>query len=370
MNNSNTYNNFSFRNTPKSSFIPFSEPIKKAMNFFGQKIWNILDWFNPAFQDKAKENNFKPAFSWVIQKDSQETWFSQMKTRIIKDTLIEWLKIEKLVKSSFSLSTSSIKIPNKSRFYSESWSYIDVFPKNTSILSSVWKEIYFYDNQAFLYIDWHNNTLDKQNALESGYMRASWLDTYIITEQEKIKKDKTNKLKSNYYNIDYVNNKNKENLYNPKWYKSKNSNLWNQFNQERKTIFSWYKWEDWRDIPEYILKAVTINYFWKEFKYKIDDSIEKTNLEIESVRNTLIETKLKNKPKPKNIDFLSIQKENIKKKHKLTTISKAINEAFHWEKNEINPDLEKLIISIQKTKDWKEIVSRSQKVSSKLKKKK
>lgn len=365
MQNTNTFNNYSSFNS-KSNFIPAPEPIKKTIDFFGKKISSIVWWFKEAFQDKPKSNTFKPFFSWNNQTNNQENSFSWLKIKNIKDEIkINWLNIANFKKSTFRLTTSDFNIPNKSNFYDYNWNHINTFKKWVNILSSVWKEIYFLWDEAFLYIDWHNNTKDWNKTLESWYLRASWLDTYIITEkeqQEKRKKDNNTIKTQNTYRF----NLNQNNKDIPKINKiNTNQDL---YQKSQWGLFSWYKWLDGNELPEYIVKAVSINYFWKDFKLKLDKNINKKDDEIKTIRNIIIDNRLKNKKTPKNIDYISLQKENIWKRHKLKILSKAIDDAYSSKNNEINPEVKKLIVSIKKTKEWYVIIDRSTKISKRLKK--
>ncbi|MBW7954829.1 hypothetical protein H3C61_03375 [Candidatus Gracilibacteria bacterium] len=366
MQNTNTFNNYSNFNS-KSNFIPVPEPIKKTIDFFGKKISSIVGGFKEAFQDKPKSITFKSFFSGNIQTNNQDNSFSGLKIKNIKDEIkINGLNTANFKKSTFRLTTSDFNIPNKSNFYDYNGKYIDTFKKGVNILSSVGKEIYFLGDEAFLYIDGHNNTKDGNKTLEPGYLRASWLDTYIITEKERERKLKEKQ--NNSYNSYKFQNTNNIKINN--YRKQNNQEKINQdiYSNSQGGLFSGYKGLDGNELPEYIIKAVAINYFGKEFKVKLEEDINKTDSQISTIRDIIINNRLKNKTYPPNIDYISIQKEKIGKKHKLKVLSQAIDDAYSSKNNEINPEIEKLIISIKKTKEWDKILDRSTKISKRLKK--
>gem|GEM_PF-6157789 len=71
---------------------------------------------------------------------------------------------------------------------------------------------------------------------------------------------------------------------------------------------------------------MTINYFGKIIKPKIEDSIKQTDVEIAQTREMIIKKSLETKSP--HTTFLQSQKEKISKKHKLTALSQAIQEAY------------------------------------------
>jgi hypothetical protein len=52
---------------------------------------------------------------------------------------------------------------------------------------------------------------------------------------------------------------------------------------------------NWEEIPDYIIKAVTINYFGKILKPKIEYSIKQTDAEIVKTREMIIKKYLETK---------------------------------------------------------------------------
>lgn len=182
-----------------------------------------------------------------------------------------------------------------------------------------------------MFIDWHNSTSDRWFTLESWYIRAPWLDLQI----------------NSVFDRDL----------------SKSSKEIKKSTQKRTNLFSWYMWPNWEEIPEYIIKAVTINYFGKVIKPKIESDIEKTDLEISETREILKKEVFEKKLDFKNSDLITKQKEKLSRKHKLSAISLAIEEAYSWKQDSImKPEVASIILSIQKKPEWNNIVLQSYQV--------
>ncbi len=168
-------------------------------------------------------------------------------------------------------------------------------------------------------------------------MRATWLDSQINSIFDKDLSDESKTLKKSF--------------------------------ESKKNIFSWYMWPNWEEIPEYIIRSVTINYFGKVIRSKIEADLEKTDIEISQTRETLIKEVLYKKVNSQKTDLLSKQKEKNSKKHKLTAISKAISEAYSWKEDSImKPEVANIVLTIQKRPEWNNIILKSYEIKNKKRK--
>jgi len=249
------------------------------------------------------------------------------------------LDISNLITTPYTIKNNDFTLNSNSNFYNLDWKYIEIFKPSTKIYSSSSKKIYSINWEAYIFIDWHNNTFDRQFTLDSWYIRASWLDPQINSIFNKDLSDESKVLKKSF--------------------------------EPKRNIFSWYMWPNWEEIPEYIVRAVTINYFGKVIKPKIESDLKKTDIEISQTRETLIKEVLHKKVNSQKTDLLNRQKEKISKKHKLSAISKAIHEAYSWNEDSIlKPELANIVLTIQKRPEWNNIILTSYEVKNKKRKQK
>lgn len=342
-------------------FSPFSEPIKKAVWFFWEKIsWILSKWFQPFSKKESSSNTFSGLF-WNTPSTHNDTSFiADVPTKQFKDNLEADLQPTNFKKAPFLLSSASFVISDDARFYSYDGKYIDTFSKNTKVFASVSKDVFFHEGKAFIYIDGHTHTSDRKTTIETWYLRAVWLDTYLQEKPQEIKKAPIS-----------------ASLFSPKVSTLTNTPSWTSLwtktsyynSQPRKNIFSWYMAPNWEEIPDYIIKAVTINYFGKIIKPKIEDSIKQTDVEIAQTREMIIKKSLETKSPHTTV--LQSQKEKISKKHKLTALSQAIQEAYWWKEDAFeNQDLKNIILSMQKKPEWQDIILKSYTVKKNMKKRK
>ena len=104
-------------------------------------------------------------------------------------------------------------LDSNSKFYSLDWKYIETFKQNTKIYSSTTNKIYYINWEAYIFVDGHNNTSDLNFTLESGYLRATWLDSQINSIFDKDLSDESKVLKKSF--------------------------------EPKRNIFSWYIWQAW-----------------------------------------------------------------------------------------------------------------------------
>lgn len=318
----------------------FAESIKENVWFFWEKLKGIIKkWFTPFNENK------KSGFSWlfwntVSSLSSKVNSFENLKPNFFKETeVIKNLDISSLKETLYTIKNNDFILDSNSKFYSLDWKYIETFKQNTKIYSSTTNKIYSINWEAYIFVDWHNNTSDLNFTLESGYLRATWLDSQINSIFDKDLSDESKALKKSF--------------------------------EPKRNIFSWYMWPNWEEIPEYIIKAVTINYFGKVIKPKIESDLEKTDIEISQTRETLIKEVLHKKVNSQKTDLLSKQKEKISKKHKLTAISKAISEAYSWKEESImKPEVVNIVLSMQKRPEWNNIILKSYEIKNKRRKQK
>lgn len=327
----------------KKSFDPlsgFKEVVKENVWFFWEKLsWIIKKWFN-TFSGKRKWN-----FSWLFwnsisTSSRNDYWFEKLKPISLSEQKIENdIDVSNLITTPYTIKNNDFILNSNSNFYNLDWKYIETFKPSTKIYSSSSKKIYSINWEAYIFIDWHNNTFDRQFALDSWYIRATWLDSQINSIFDKDLSDESKALKKSF--------------------------------EPKRNIFSWYIWPNWEEIPEYIIKAVTINYFGKVIKPKIESDLEKTDIEISQTRETLIKEVLHKKVNSQKTDLLSKQKEKISKKHKLTAISKAISEAYSWKEDSImKPEVANIVLSMQKRPEWNNIILKSYEIKNKKRKQK
>ncbi|MDD3144772.1 MAG: hypothetical protein PHV23_01530 [Candidatus Gracilibacteria bacterium] len=315
----------------ETGFKPLIDTIKKTTGFnglFGEEIEKSKTEFNGLFGNGLSKNTEKGDIfgSINIQSYKEKEFYENLNFTSLSDT-------------GYKIDSSDFTSNNPIRFYNQNGLYIETFKKNTKFFSSVSKKIYSLNGEAYIYINGHNNTYNRENVLESGYIRAAWLDNKINTVSKKTSLNETTNIEKSL--------------------------------ESKRNIFSGYIGPNGEELPEYIVKAVTINYFGKVIKPKLDDDIVKINTDICKTREELIKGVLQKNINISNPESFKSQKEKISKKHKLTALSKAIDEAYSGKEDSIfNPEFEKIISTIKKTSDWQtKIIQGSYKVASMKKKK-
>lgn len=348
-----------------NTFYPFAEPIKKAVGFFWEKINSILSkWFQSFGKKEPQSNTFSALFAAnpALHKEP-ESFQKEVPIKKFQDTLEANLEPKLFKKADFKLKDSLLTLWDEARFYSHDGKYRDTFSRNTKVFTSVSKDVFFHDGKAFIYIDGHTHTSDRKTTIETGYLRAVWLDTYLNTKKQEAKKNipiSTSIASSKSSVIPDTTLQPPHLRWQKEYYNS----------QPRKNIFSWYMAPNWEEIPDYIIKAVTINYFGKIIKPKIEQTIKQTDEEIVKTREALIRKTLETK-KTAHTTALQSQKEKISKKHKLTALSQAIQEAYSWKEEALqNQDFQNIILSMQKKPEWQDIILKSYTVKKNMKKKK
>jgi len=317
-----------------------TESVKENVWFFWEKLkWILKKSFNPFSESK------KPGFSWLFWNtisswNSNSKSFENLQPNIVTEKeVVKNLDISNLKETQYTIKSNDFILDSNSNFFSWTWNYIETFKQNTKIYSSTTRKIYSINWEAYIFIDWHNNTSDKKFTLESWYIRASWLDLQINSIFNKDLSDDSKVLKKSF--------------------------------EPKRNIFSWYMWPNWEEIPEYIIKAVTINYFGKIIKPKIESDLLKTDIEISQTREILIKDVINNKENTQKSDLLIKQKQKISRKHKLSAISKAIDEAYSWKQDSImKPEVADIILTMQKRPEWNNIILKSYEVKNKKRKQK
>ncbi len=352
------WNEFLLWKKKDSKFEKWIKSIHDTVWFFWKKIFDTLKtwfkplidtnksktWFNWIFWEKIIEESYT-WFNWIFWNwlsKNTEKWntFSNIEVPSYKEKeFYENLNFTSLSDTWYKIDSSEFTSNNPIRFYNQNWLYIETFKKNTKIFSSVSKKLYSLNWEAYICINWHNNTYNRENVLESWYIRAAWLDNKISNVSKKTSLNETTNIEKSL--------------------------------ESKRNIFSWYIWPNGEELPEYIVKAVTINYFGKVIKPKLEADIVKINTDISKTREELIKWVLQKNINIANPESFKYQKEKISKKHKLTALSKAIDEAYSWKEDSIfNPEFEKIISTIKKTSDWQtKIIQWSYKVASMKKKK-
>ena len=120
-----------------------------------------------------------------------------------------------------------------------------------------------------------------------------------------------------------------------------------------KTIsFSGYLGPDGKEIPAYILKAVTVNYFWKNIVPKVAANIQHTDQKIGIVREILKNQYLVKKISLQETSAYKIQLKQIQEKWKMQILHTSLTQ-FTLNNGDIyDSNTIQIVRSIQNTTDW------------------
>lgn len=305
---------------------------KKVIMWTALFVWSSLASPLPAIQNEAKTSqNFEAFFP-----DTNNTKFEDISPK--KYTHKEWNKsisLKSLKWTKIPVWKNDFYTQTPVNFYDDSWKYIETFSSHTKIIPNISQNIFAVWKESYVFIQWHNHTLRKEQVLESWYIRTPWFDHLLGKET---KETKTKPIPSYSYNS--------------------------------KKLFSGYLWPNGKEIPDYILKSVTINYFNKVIQPKIQWDLDKTEQEIAQTRVFIKKEVLIKKVNIKNSKIFEKQKEFLSKKNKLTKLSSAIKNAYEAKNDAIlNPDIENIIQSLQSKPEWQKIICQASFIQKQKKKK-
>ena len=131
------------------------------------------------------------------------------------------------------------------------------------------------DGKTYVTISEHTNTQDKKSVFESVHLRTPWLDENIKIAT----KEKTQAVFSS-----------------------------------QTDLFGGYIGSNGKEIPAYILKSVTINYFGKNIVPKIQADIARIETEIVRTRKHMIAEVAQKKVAPNKVSGSETQKNRLAKK--------------------------------------------------------
>lgn len=330
---------------------------KKWWNQFHPSLWNIRsrtqEFVKGIFGEKEAQNSnsgFSEWLTWSSTKDRKTSWFREFeqaksktntfgsipkKTLNTKD-LIWNIETSKLISTNRKVQKVHLAIPYKTAFFDKNWSGIEILEKwtfvnfdNESPIFSMLDEktgkyqAYAKVQSIINHQDTTQNTLDYT---DGWYIRAPWLDSVIQ------RKDTT-----------------------------RTETIHTQTTEKPKKIsFSGYIWPDGKEIPEYLIKSVTINYFWTVIAPKVNSQITSINQDIANTRKSIVaEVMWKNIPVTQTSWYIQ-QKASIKKRDSWKDLGNAIDAIrVEWDTALENPNITQIIKSIQSKPTWQTIVQRA-----------
>lgn len=280
-------------------------------------------WFHggiPGAEEKEKWNtSFK---KWVNEKEMKMHANENIDIASLSPTKFRTIKVERLTYA-------------KSECFDEKWTYKETLSRGTTILIDTDKPIYSRRDvttgrlHSFVAIKWYiyKNARNEEFVTSApGFIRTSWLDSRLQEERKKP-------------------------VESPKETTSP---------RKVRNSFDWYMWPDGREIPSYILKAVTANYFWKAIVPKIAINIAKTDAKIKMVRDIMKTEYLTKKIPLTETTGYKVQLKQIAEKSRMQSLQDSIK-SFSMDGNTtiIDPNIDHILTWLKKTPKWQEILVQS-----------
>lgn len=304
--------------------------IKDTVKGFSKRVSSLLDGvFRPYEHDGMKKNDskptsFKPLFESSVQPRAFEAIVPKMVPQNAVEKPISWAKETTIfVKTEKILPTIG-----KAKFYTLEWIYADTFPAGTKVQVDPSKPVLVKGDKTFVSIVWHNSapyskkTSQKEHVFEPGLIETPWI------KADKVEHKKT-----------------KPTTFSP-----------------GKNLFGGYIWPNGKEIPAYIMEAVTINYFGKVIAPKLLSSIAQVEAEISENRE-LIKTEFLQKKVPLHkTSRYNKQKSALAKKWSLNQVYGAIQSFTLNGTNVLSPDVTTVLKSIAKTPEWQKIICQASSV--------
>lgn len=318
-------------------FHPFLSGIWiKTKKFVAGLLWDtpvfsqeFQNWF--WFSKKAyTPSGFEPLHA---QDKHQNTFSPLQSTKISEQELIGNIDVSSLQSTNRKIQKVHLKLPYKTTFFDtngkgttilEKWRFVN-FDNNSPILSKYDEKTGKYQAYArVLSVDTSDiNTLEHTNG---GYIRAPWLDGIIQRN-----------------NTTHSNNQIKP-----------------ENNTPRTPSFRWYIGPDGQEIPEYILKSVTINYFEKVLSPKINTQLNSINQNIWDTRQKIIVEVMWKNIKASETTGYRIQQWYIKQRETWSTLGSIVEQIASTHSIELhNPNMVALIRSIQWKKEWQKLIQQA-----------
>ncbi len=296
--------------------------IKDTVKGFSKRVSSLLDGvFRPYEHDGMKKNDSKPtSFKPLFESAVKPKAFEAIIPKVVplrdveKPIDMSWVKETTIfVKTEKTLCTmGSVK------FYTEEWVYADNFPRGTKVQPDSSKPVIVKGGKTYVPIISHDNASysnasKKENVFERGYVKSP-VDAKIASPVQK------------------------------------------------KCLFSGYIWPNGKEIPAYIMEAVTMNYFGKVIAPKLLSSIAQVEAEIsenrELIKTEFFQTKV---PLHKTSRY-NKQKSALEKKWSLNQVYGAIQSFTLNGTNVLSPDVTTVLKSIAKTPEWQKIICQASSV--------
>lgn len=283
---------------------------------------------------KHKTNSWFKEFKWITPTPS---WFWEIPKKNLNTKDLIWsIGINQLVATNRKIQKVHLSIPYNTSLFDKNWNGIEIlekwtfvnFDNESPILGILDKKTGKYKAYAKVQ-SIINNQDSTQNTLDytdGWYIRAAWLDGVI--QRKDTSKEETTQAQTT--------------------------------EKTKKISFSGYVWPDGREIPEYLLKSVTINYFWTTIAQNVNSQIININQVIAKTRESMIkEVKEKNIPIAQTAWYAQ-QLESLEKRDKWKAIGNAVDAIkINWEKALENPNITQIIRSIQTKPTWQTIVQKA-----------
>lgn len=323
---------------PNTWFHPFLGGIGiKTKKFVSGLLWWAQfeywkQWFENWFwfTTQTHTSNFE---SFRNPTANTNTFSPLWEKRLSEQELIGNIDIRWLQSTNRKIQKVHLKLPYKTTFFDnngkgvkplEKWTFIN-FDNTSPILSK-------YDektgkHQAYakvISIDTSDaNTIEYTHG---WYIRAPWLDGIIQRE-----------------NTTHSQNTIKQ-----------------ETNPRSQVSFKWYFWPDGREIPEYILKSVTINYFGKILSPKINTQLNSINQNIRDTRQKIVSEVMWKNIKASETTGYRIQQWYIKQRETWSALDTVIHQITLTNNIELNnPNIAAIMQSIQSKTDWQKIIQQA-----------
>lgn len=320
----------------------FSQFIKKLVT----RVWGNVEWIhnkkpllsktkacNRGFESLVPINQSSEFKSWILPWENlpiESTWAQTNKNlwpihvkMVHEKDIGPILELEKLNKTSWKIIKPSIIIPYQTMYYNTEWKWYQTIPKWTQIT---------YDNGSI------SSIFDKKTGKYQAYAKVQWFTKQSQTSENEFESIPAWYIRTPWF--DGVINKS-ETI--PK----------KSFETPKESIsFSGYLWPDGREIPAYILKAVTVHYFGKKIVPKVVKSIQNTEQKIEAVRDIMKKEYITRKIPLQTTSVYSVQMQQIAEKWKLKAVHQSLQEFTINNGNIYNSTTQKILNSLQTTPEW------------------
>jgi hypothetical protein len=314
-------------------------------------LWATLAWATVgAFPENKPKDNTE--FIQAPNKKRSNKFEEIPVKRIKKKDESRTIDISKIKQTTGRIRKTEVWIPYNADCFDESWKFTESLKKWTKILIDSESSIFSQFNtktgkyEAYVKVKWtiHVDKFGTESIdPRSWYIQAPWLNSTVqkksTTPWETVKSQTKQTTKEE---------------------APKSPNYW-------KVNFSWYLGPDGREIPAYIMKAVTVNYFWKIISPKLEATIANVDNDIMVNRQEIIKEAVIKKVSAKKTKKYKEQVEKLEKKKWLTEINQAI-QTLMWSRDDTvfyDPTITKIVKWVQNTPEWQKIVQQAAVVHNK-----